>query len=224
MEIFIEKFDRKDREAMRDMATESKQTIGGLHLYACKNLMTWFRYGEWVIKWDHAVWVLGLTEGLSFEQQRVRFGMSGCNIDLITKLIISKHGKDFDLADVLFDIQRTITDTFVERAGRAKGIDFDYKRLLKEPMRYQRLLRHKLFIEIYGRNMNEFLYDRDNYIYWNCHCSGKGCEIGETCSRTELFKQSGRPEFNPMKTVIVRSCIAKNHKYYLVNPLKKELE
>ena len=221
MEIFIHKFDRKDREATRDMATESKRKIGGLHLYACKHLSYWLRYGEYLIKWDSAVWVLGLSKGLTYDQRNVRYGMHGCRIDFITELIIGKYGEDFDLAHELKSAQEAFTDTFVLHAGIMNEFDFNYKRLLKEPARYQRILRNRLLVKMYGNKSNRYLKIRDSRIYWNCLCSGKGCEKGETCGRTELFNKEGCPEFNPMKTVIVRSCIAKNHKYYLENPRKK---
>jgi len=221
MEIFIHKFDRKDREAMRDMATESKRKIGGLHLYACKNLWTWFRYGEYLIKWDDAVWMLGLMDGLRSDQMCVRYGIDGCSIDFIAELIIGRYGEDFNLGCELMAVQQVFTSTFVHRAGRSLKINFDYKKLLKEPARYQHILRNRLLVNMYGNKPNRYLKTRDNRIYWNCLCSGKGCEKGETCSRTELFNKEGCPEFDPMKTVIVRSCIAKKHKYYLENPRKK---
>lgn len=222
MEIFIHKFDRKDREAMRDMATESKLTIRGLYLYACKRLSTWFRYGEYLIKWDSAVWVLGLSKGLTYDQKNVRHGMHGCSIDFITELIIGKYGEDFDLAHELKSAQEAFTDMFVFHAGIMNEFDFNYKRLLKEPARYQRILHRKLAMEMFKeRKRNRYLRDRDHFIYYNCHCRGIGCDKADSCLRTEIYHKAGDPKPAPFVTVIENVCIERNFKYHFGDRIKE---
>lgn len=222
MEIFIHKFDRKDREAMRDMATESKLTIRGLHLYACKRLSTWFRYGEYLIKWDSAVWVLGLSKGLTYDQKNVRCGMHGCNIDFITELIIGKYGDDFDLVHELKSAQEALTDSFVFHAGIMNKYDFDYNRLLKEPARYQRFLHRKLAMEMFkDRKSNRYLRERDQFIYYNCHCRGIGCDKADSCLRTEYYHKAGDPKPAPFVTVIENVCVERDFKYHFGDRIKE---
>ena len=116
MLIFIVKHIADDKEASRVLSSKSKKTIHGKHLYECSSLTSWFRYGEYQIKYDYIAYLLGLEKRLDYyhakcvkywdfkKRERVS------NIDFITDLIIKHYGNDFDLIQNLLDLQELYSE------------------------------------------------------------------------------------------------------------------
>ena len=61
-EIFIHEWKIQDYAGRREPTMKSEGTINGEHVYACKNLTSWFRLGKYLIKHDHANYLLGLLD------------------------------------------------------------------------------------------------------------------------------------------------------------------
>jgi len=57
-EIFIHEWKIQDYAGRREPTMKSEGTINGEHVYACKNLTSWFRLGKYLIKHDHANYLL----------------------------------------------------------------------------------------------------------------------------------------------------------------------
>ena len=116
MLIFIVKHSADDKEASRVLSSKSKKTIHGKHLYECRELTSWFRYGEYQIKYDYIAYLFGIEKGLDYHHAKCVKYWDGkelkhvSNIDFITDLIIKRFGNDFDLTKNLLELQELCSD------------------------------------------------------------------------------------------------------------------
>ena len=69
-EIFIHEWNKKDFDGRRNLKTKSAEKIGGEYAYGCQGLTTWFRLGKYVIKHDHANFLLGLMREIGSDNVR----------------------------------------------------------------------------------------------------------------------------------------------------------
>lgn len=73
-EIFIHEWKIQDYAGRREPTMKSEGTINGEHVYACKNLTSWFRLGKYLIKHDHTNYLLGL---LAMKNRQAASQLSG---------------------------------------------------------------------------------------------------------------------------------------------------
>ena len=149
-EIFITEWKIQDYAGRREQSMKSESTINGEHVYACKNLTSWFRLGKYLIKHDQANYLLGLTELMhGHKKKNVKWwkwdkdtetgGDVNC-VDEIVRLVNMFYSGDeyiktlLNLQDKLFGYEKCYYISTVYR------LRFDYLMFLKDRDVYQTML------------------------------------------------------------------------------------
>lgn len=145
MEIFIEKWEKNDPDGRRDLKTKSKDTIGGEHAYACTRLSSWFRLGEYIIKYNTVLYLLGLDKYIKSEpvfKHFVKYDDKN-SIDEFVQ-IVNDHF-DGDFLQTLLQLQEMMDDTGDEClfVSRCCHLDFDYKSFMEDKIKYLEMVRYK---------------------------------------------------------------------------------
>ena len=145
MEIFIEKWEKNDLDGRRDLKTKSKDTIGGEHAYACTRLSSWFRLGEYIIKYNIVMYLFDFykyVKGDDINKHFVKYGDSN-NIDMLVD-IVNNHF-DGDFVKTLLQLQSEMDDIGDECLfiSRCCHLDFDYKSFLEDKTKYLEMVRYK---------------------------------------------------------------------------------
>lgn len=155
MEIFIEKWSdvKTDPDGRRDLKTKSKNTINGEHAYACTGLSSWFRLGEYIIKYNTVMHLFGFdkyfdkyaegdSEHLALFKYFIKYGDKN-NIDMFVD-IVNKHFEG-DFLQTLLQLQEMMDDTGDEClfVSRCCHLDFDYKSFMKDRIKYLEMVRYK---------------------------------------------------------------------------------
>jgi len=148
MEIFIEKWEgmKSDPDACRDLKTKSKDTINGEHIYACKRLSSWFRLGEYIIKYNTVVYLLGLEKYIKSEpvfKHFVKYGDKN-SIDEFVQ-IVNDHFDGENFLQTILQLQEMMDDTGDEClfVSRCCHLDFDYKSFMEDRVKYLEMVRYK---------------------------------------------------------------------------------
>lgn len=150
-EIFIQEWKIQDYAGRREPAMKSEGTINGEHVYACKNLTTWFRLGKYLIKHDIANYLLGLIGLMNRHeyQDDVRWwdwdketntGRHANCVDEIVKYVNMFYSGD-EYVKTLFDLQEKLVGyekcLYISQFYRLR---FDYRLFLKDRDAYQKRL------------------------------------------------------------------------------------
>lgn len=147
MEIFIEKWSgvKTDPDGRRDLKTKSYDTINGKHAYACTGLSSWFRLGEYIIKYNTVMYLFGFdkyVEDVTAHKYFVKYNDSN-NIDMFVD-IVNKHFEG-DFLQTLLQLQEMMDDTGDEClfVSRCCHLDFDYKSFMEDRVKYLEMVRYK---------------------------------------------------------------------------------
>ena len=135
--IFIHKWNPSDTDGEIDKKIKSIGTINGHHVYACKNLTTWFRLGDYIIKHDFANYLLGVTKRIANERlrQNVRYShyVSSSNtfvelncVNDIVRIVNDQFGENFDYVKMLQSLQDELKGyEGCFYLSQCYGLDFD---------------------------------------------------------------------------------------------------
>lgn len=148
MEIFIEKWSgvKTDPDGRRDLKTKSYDTINGKNAYACTGLSSWFRLGEYIIKYNTVLYLLGLDKYIKSEpvfKHFVKYGDEN-SIDEFVQ-IVNDHFDGENFLQTLLQLQEMMDDTGDEClfVSRCCHLDFDYKSFMEDRVKYLEMVRYK---------------------------------------------------------------------------------
>lgn len=148
MEIFIEKWSgvKTDPDGRRDLKTKSYDTINGKHAYACTGLSSWFRLGEYIIKYDTVLYLFGLDKYIKSEPMFKHFVKyrDENSIDEFVQ-IVNDHFDGENFLQTLLQLQEMMDDTGDEClfVSRCCHLDFDYKSFMEDRVKYLEMVRYK---------------------------------------------------------------------------------
>lgn len=150
-EIFIHEWKIQDYAGRREPTMKSERTINGEHVYACKELTTWFRLGKYLIKHDTANYLLGLTDfmirqkhknnvkWLDWDKETNTGRYANC-VDEIVKYVNMCYSGD-EYIRTLLDLQEKLVGyekcMYISQCYR---LHFDYRLFLKDRDAYQKNL------------------------------------------------------------------------------------
>lgn len=130
---------------------KSEQTICGEHIYACKHLTSWFRFGKYLIKHDVANYLLGLTELMSRQEfkdsvkvweldDKAEIYHYVCCVDEIARAV-KKEFPAGDYVECLLVLQKALEGyekcLYISQCYRLR---FDYQQFLSDRNAYQKRL------------------------------------------------------------------------------------
>ena len=150
-EIFIHEWKIQDYAGRREPTMKSEGTINGEHVYACKHLTSWFRLGKYLIKHDHANYLLGLLDLMERHEcqdsvkwwdwdKETNTGRNANCVDEIVKYVNMFYSGD-EYVKTLFDLQEKLVGyekcLYISLCYRLR---FDYRLFLKDRDAYQKRL------------------------------------------------------------------------------------
>ena len=150
-EIFIHEWKIQDYAGRREPTMKSEGTINGEHVYACKNLTSWFRLGKYLIKHDYANYLLGLLDLMKRHKyqgnvkwwdwdKETNTGRNANCVDEIVKYVNMFYSGD-EYVKTLFDLQEKLVGyekcLYISLCCRLR---FDYRLFLKDRDAYQKRL------------------------------------------------------------------------------------
>ena len=148
MEIFIEKWSgaKTDPDGRRDLKTKSKNTINGEHAYACTGLSSWFRLGEYIIKYNTVLYLLGIDKYIKSDsvfKYFVKYGDKN-SIDEFVQ-IVNDHFDGENFLQTILQLQEMMDETGDECLFVSKccHLDFDYKSFMEDRVKYLEMVRYK---------------------------------------------------------------------------------